>query len=348
MRYSTLYRAHRTPIMTVWSAAVLILLAACERKAPLEPNAEAASSAAMTALTNSWSTRAPMPLPLISHTAAVVPNSSGVQIAYVVGGFSYARNAVQAGTYAYNPNTNSWRTRAPMPIALMNTNGAVTINGKIYVSGGFSESFSHSNALLVYNPATNSWAKRAPMPRRATHGVSAAMGGKLYVLIGNCIDCNQAPGRLVQQLWRYNPATDEWRQLKNSPRKHHAGVGGVINGKWYVAGGNGNRALDVYDPSTNTWSERVSMPSVHDVPGGAVLDQKLYVVGGLDVTTNATETVHAYNPATNTWKTRTPLSDPRAFLAAVKVVRNGNAVILALGGHTDSEAEVPTNEEYDN
>jgi N-acetylneuraminic acid mutarotase len=339
MRYSALYRAHRTPTMSVWSAAVLILLAACEREAPLEPNVQAAPSPAMAALTNSWSTRAPMPLALIQHTAGVVTNSSGVQIAYVFGGFSYERNARQAGTYAYNPNTNSWTTRAPMPVALVSSNGAATINGKLYVSG--------SGSLFVYNPATNTWATRAPMPNHASQGVSAAIGGKLYVLIGNCNDCTgDAVSNIVQQLWRYNPATNEWRRLKGSPRKHVSGVGGVINGKWYVAGGSSDRALDVYDPETNTWAQKASMPSGQRVAGGAVLGGKLYVVGGLAIQ-RATATVHAYNPATNTWATKAPMPTPRGFLAAVKLVRNGNAVLLALGGQNSSELEVPTNEEYD-
>jgi N-acetylneuraminic acid mutarotase len=345
MRYSALYRAHRILTMSVWSAAILVLLAACEQEAPLEPKVQAAPSPAMTALTNSWRTRAPMPLPLVFTTAAVVPNSSGVPIAYVVGGFSYARFAEQASTYAYNPNTNTWATRASMPVALRQTNGAVTINGKLYVSGGFAPT-ELSNALLVYKPATNTWETRAPMPMRSRSGVSAAIGGKLYVLIGSCpVDC---PGNhvseFVQQLWRYNPATNEWRRLKGSPRKHVYGVGGVINGKWYVAGGHLNRALDVYDPATNTWAQKASMPFTHDAGGAAVLGQKLYVVGGNG---SAAGTVHAYDPATNIWTAKAPMLTPRGFLTAVKVVRNGNAVLLAMGGQSASVTELATNEEYD-
>jgi N-acetylneuraminic acid mutarotase len=285
-----------------------------------------------------------MPLALVSHTAGVVPNSSGVQIAYVMGGFSYARSAVQAGTYAYNPNTNSWATRAPMPAARNRTNGAGTISGKLYVSGGYGTAGKPTNSLFVYNPANNTWATRAPMPNITASGVTAVLGGKLYVLYGECWDCAGYESNIAQSLWRYDPATNQWLRLKASPRKHAAGVGGVINGKWYVAGGASDRALDVYDPETNTWAQKAPMPSGQRVAGGAVLGQKLYVVGGNEGLMN---TVYAYNPATNTWATKAPMPTPRGFLAAVKVVRNGNPVLLALGGIGNSLPAFATNEEYD-
>jgi N-acetylneuraminic acid mutarotase len=100
----------------------------------------------------------------------------------------------------------------------------------------------------------------------------------------------------------------------------------------------------VYDPETNTWAQKAPMPGGQRVAGGAVLGQKLYVVGGNEGLQN---TLYAYNPATNTWATKAPMPTPRGHLAAVKVVRNGNPVLLALGGITNSLPALSTNEEYD-
>jgi N-acetylneuraminic acid mutarotase len=67
-------------------------------------------------------------------------------------------------------------------------------------------------------------------------------------------------------------------------------TGGVINGKIYVFGGNGDpdgfnlKSTEVYDPATNQWSyvasnEHAGGYGVEEV-SGAVINDKLYVFGG--------------------------------------------------------------------
>jgi N-acetylneuraminic acid mutarotase len=245
--------------------------------------------------------------------------------------------------YAYNTRTDTWSKSASLPFGRAETNGAVPIGGKLYVSGGIGDGVGILNDLSVYTASTNTWVKKRPMPNRVYQGSSAAMGGKLYVLHGYCDDCATV---VSKQLWRYDPATNLWTRMRAAPRPHVSAASGVINGKWYVAGGgsgNGSRKLDMYDPKTNTWTEKTTMPAGHWGGAGAVLGQKLYVIGGYDPSTlQYLNTVHAYNPATNTWATRASMPTRRSNLVAVKAVRNGNSVLYALGGgHT------AVNEEYD-
>jgi N-acetylneuraminic acid mutarotase len=334
MRYSPLGAAHRVPLL-VSSAAAVALLAACTGEPPTE-----AESPSFAAAANSWTTRAPMPLALREHTASVLTNAAGEQIVYVIGGYNTEKKVVN-GVYAYNPNTNTWTTKRPIQSRRRQTNGAVTIKGRIYVTGGqwgggvFRE-------LVVYNPGTNTWNLESVMPNPVRWGVSANLGNKLYVLYGECTDCGATPG-FVRQLWRYDPAAFQWTRMSDPPRLHAQGVGGVINGKWYVAGGVADQALDVYDPQTNTWVSKASIPSGHKLAAGAVLGKKLYVIGG----SPNQQDVHAYDPVTNTWTTKAPLPTPRKQLVAVKSVRNGNAVIYALGGQNSLLSSLSKNEEYD-
>ncbi|HEX6107557.1 MAG TPA: kelch repeat-containing protein, partial [Gemmatimonadales bacterium] len=63
---------------------------------------------------------------------------------------------------AYNVATNTWTDRRPLPVPLAWSNGAGVINGKIYVSGGFSETGDAlpTRALYVYDPGTNTWTRK--------------------------------------------------------------------------------------------------------------------------------------------------------------------------------------------
>ena len=95
---------------------------------------------------------------------------------------------------------------------------------------------------------------------------------------------------------------------------------GVINGKIYVAGGEGTpsqRELEVYDPVANTWTVKAPMSVPRNHTGGGVINGKFYVVGGrAGPSTNALE---VYNPQTNTWSTLAPMPTVRSGFASAVV-----------------------------
>ncbi len=96
------------------------------------------------------------------------------------------------------------------------------------------------------------------MPKATAEGVTGVINGKLYVLPGIC-DSNfwPQPGyceqERINQLYRYDPATNRWGARKSAPTSTGSGAGGVIGGEFYVVGGlSGSVGLDayVYDPGT--------------------------------------------------------------------------------------------------
>ena len=127
----------------------------------------------------------------------------------------------------------------------------------------------------------------------------------------------------------------------SAPHFHKDGVGGVINNKFYVVGGeddrrNPTRNLDVYDPATNTWKTLAPLPTaLNGVAGldrmaGAVLQGQLFVIG-----TNSSGNIrhYAYNPTSNKWNTKAVPSHYWRGPAA-KVFLDGSSRLLVLDGAT--------------
>ena len=81
----------------------------------------------------------------------------------------------------YDPLTNSWSARAPMPTARSGIAAAV-VNNELWVFGGEEpETLTINPEVEVYNPVTNSWRQLPDMPS-PRHGIWASMiGNKIYM-----------------------------------------------------------------------------------------------------------------------------------------------------------------------
>jgi N-acetylneuraminic acid mutarotase len=326
----------------------LFTLAACDQSpAPTEPGpaGDRALAVASVALpSNSWTTRAALPLPF-GIAAGVDLNSAGQRIVYAFGGHLFDIGFDRI--YAYSHATNTWTQKAARFQGEF-TNGVGKIGGKLYISGGYNDpalglnTENMSAALWAYDPAGDRLIRRANMPRPTAEGVTGVHNGKLYVLPGVCadeigpvFDCD--PGGAAERLlYRYDPVTNTWTTLARSPRSHENGVGGVINGKFYVAGS--GTVLDVYDPNSNTWKALASMPAPQAAMVGGVMNSKLWVVG----TFGSNRNTYAYDPVTNTWRTRARVPAGGGNQAAVALPFDGQSHLFLMGGFTDDEEPLPS------
>jgi len=330
----------RRESLTVALAFSAFALVSCSDTGPTQPEAvswESPVAPSFALASNSWTARAPLPTGRQELTAAVVNNSAGDPILYVLGGSDVVDRPVSR-VEAYNYATNRWTTKAASG-ANLESNGVGVIGGKLYISGGKTEhgdGLEIHGSLVAYDPVRDVFSLKATMPRTSANGVSGVIGGRLYVLSGQCgPDCTHM---LTRRLYRYDPITNAWdASLPWSPNAHVFGAGGVISGKFYVAGGvdasgNASARLDVYNPATNTWKALASMPSAVVSGAGAVINNKLYVMNG------SQKTVYAYDPVTNRWTTRAPMLTARWNLAAASLITSsGNHKILAVGGYTTSD-----------
>jgi N-acetylneuraminic acid mutarotase len=257
------------------------------------------------------------------------------RLVYAIGGSNTA-GSVLTTVQAYNPSTNSWTNRAPLPAARQTGNGAVTINNIMYLAGGHDATNKATRTLFAYNATTNVWSTKAQMPAFGSCGGSAVLGGKLYVFSG-CTRTATGPQTAAGLLHRYDPVTNTWATLRAAPTTvHFQPVVAAIRGKLYVIGGVNASGVatgrvDVYDPATNLWSTRATMPTPRVGAAGAAITDRIVVFGGRTGTTYL-NTVEAYDPVTNSWSSRPSMPTPRAALGVAGV----SGFLYAVGGRNSS------------
>lgn len=299
---------------------------------------------------NSWTTRPRMPTARAGLVAAAAKGK-----VYAIGGHD-ANGMALTKVEAYNPATNTlvaWIPRAPLPAARTLANGAVTINGRIYVPGGANAQNEATRSLYVYDVDGNYWIAKAQMPFASYGGAAAAIDGKLYVVVTSNAEDQYYAG--PTHLLRYDPAANTWIELEPAPNHHFGGVARAINGKLYVAGGmtieyvdpapqpRPWEHLDVYDPHTNVWTTKASMPAARWGAAAGVLNGKLYVAGGLKTDPSPVSKLELYSPTSNGWGARANM--PTARWSAGAAVLNG--VLYVLGGTSSLDGgALRTNEAY--
>jgi N-acetylneuraminic acid mutarotase len=227
--------------------------------------------------TDRWTSKAPMPVGL-HHVGLGV---TGGQL-YVIGGYRYSGLSVWspvATVYAYDPATDTWAERAPMPTA----RGALSVTvheGKLYAIGGYDRK-ANSAAVEVYDPERNTWASRARLPTPRDHLASATVAGKVYA-IGGRLKGDYHQNVAITE--RYDPATDHWTRAADLPTARSGITAAEVAGRVYVFGGEGEdgtfRENEAYDPTRDAWQTMAPMPTARHGLGSAVVDGRIYVMSG--------------------------------------------------------------------
>jgi N-acetylneuraminic acid mutarotase len=106
-------------------------------------------------------------------------------ILYAVGGVGCCNigenSTILSTVEAYNPTTNAWTTKAPMPTP--RALGSVgVVDGILYAVGG---AIPHiANTVAAYNPTRNAWTVRPPIPIARWHHAVGVVNGTMYVVGG--------------------------------------------------------------------------------------------------------------------------------------------------------------------
>jgi len=227
--------------------------------------------------TDRWASKTPVPLGL-HHVGLGV---TGGRL-FVIGGYKQSGFSVWqpvATVYAYDPETDTWAERAPMPTA----RGALAVAvhaGKLYAIGGYDRN-ANSAAVEVYDPARDTWATRAKLPTPRDHLAAATISGNIYAIGGRV---NGDYRRNLSVVERYDPVTDQWTRVADLPTARSGITAAVVDGKIYVFGGEGAagtfRENEAYDPARDTWQAMTPMPTARHGLGSAVALGKIHVIGG--------------------------------------------------------------------
>ena len=237
----------------------------------------------------------------------------------------------------YDPATDRWSVKRPIPAILFGAAAAAPGKGKIYLFGGFVT----RDSTYEYTPKTDTWVRKAPMPT-PRHGLAAvAVDGKVYVLGGST---GSAPSRALEI---YDPATNTWEaRAPPMPTARVFLAAAVVGKKIYAIGGSPDccgesrtAAVEVYDVDGNSWSTAESLPVALQVSAAATAPNgKIYVFGGFIPGSGVQDTTFEYDPATDDWDTKTRLLPPRSGgepgRDQAPAVALGDGIHL-LGGSTD-------------
>ncbi|MCS6897367.1 MAG: hypothetical protein NZM29_05280 [Nitrospira sp.] len=227
--------------------------------------------------TDRWISRAPLPVGL-HHVGIGV---AGGRL-YVIGGYAKSGLSVWnpvATVYVYDPTTDRWAERAPMPTA----RGALSVaefGGKLYAIGGFDRR-ANVTQVEVYDPVHDTWSTRAPLPTPRDHLAVATVDGKIYAIGGRE---NGDYGRNLAIVERYDPVADRWTRVSDLPTARSGIAASVLEGIIYVFGGEGSsgtfRENEAYDPRLNIWRPMAPMPTARHGLGAAAVGERIYVIGG--------------------------------------------------------------------
>jgi hypothetical protein len=181
---------------------------------------------------NTWSYKAPMPTPRMSFAIAVIQDKI-----YCIGGRSVAGD--MSGGYTsvnemYDPVTNNWENKAPMPTA----NGwidAKVIDNKIYVKNYIPST--SSGLYSVYDPASDTWNSSVPSPQVGKllldyipngYETTGVMSSKMIYTFNSDFNSN---------VKAYDPENDSWKNgVASSLERNGFGIA-LANDIFYVVGG---------------------------------------------------------------------------------------------------------------
>ncbi len=227
--------------------------------------------------TDQWTSKAPLPVGLHHVGIGVVDRRL-----YIIGGYTQSAFSVWnpvATVYVYDPATDRWTERAPMPTA----RGALSVTeheGRLYAIGGYDRKGNNAQ-VEVYDPLRNVWTTGASLPTPRDHLATATVAGRIYA-IGGRMDGDYSRNLAVVE--RYDPATDRWRRVADLPTARSGMTAAVVEGRIYVFGGEGAAGTfnenEAYDPARDFWQRLTPMPTARHGLGSAVVQGRIYVISG--------------------------------------------------------------------
>jgi predicted amidohydrolase/N-acetylneuraminic acid mutarotase len=259
-----------------------------------------------------WFSRKEMPAAAVTCASCTLDG-----LLYVMGGHdNRAASHALTNVWAYDPLTDQWTARAPLPTARHFLNqSAAAVDGNIYVVGGTGMGIPGPiiREVAVYNPKTDTWRNGAPMPTGRATLTACAVDGIIYA-IGGAVEGNQQSA-VVEA---YDPKTNQWSKKRSMPQGRWFLTASVVDGQIYVFHGTD---VFVYDPKTDTWTTKASHFSPYSWGlMSAEVDGTIYLFGGFTADwSGGYDFTLAYDPVRDEFTQRRPMLRTRGVAACVAI-----------------------------
>ncbi len=166
-----------------------------------------------------WTVKTPMPTARGALAAGVING----KIHLIGGAHRKLFNLVNTSAHeVYDPETNSWRTLAPIPTPRDHLTVSM-IGKKLHAIGGrVNVDYNKNlNTHEVYDAKTSKWSLHAPLPTARSGITSQALNGLIHVFGGE-----SGEGTFVENE-AYDPSTNKWKTFSSMPSGRH-GLASVV------------------------------------------------------------------------------------------------------------------------
>jgi N-acetylneuraminic acid mutarotase len=247
----------------------------------------------------------------------------------------------------YDPATNSWAQKAPLP----DKSGwpAIAVyKGKIYIFGGDNKGIDARPVArsYVYDPAADSWKDIAPLPAPRSYAAATAVGEFIYVYGARTLRRDKDD----LSTYRYDPEENTYTRMADLPEAARFITQGYYNGNIYVLHGETSKEVMadgvlVYDIVHNAW-KKLNIPRLNKAKwtltqhsSHVTLGTKLYVAGGKPATADArTPLVTYFDMKTKKFGEAPPLPEGRCCGSAGFI----EGTLYAAGGFWETVGDLVT------
>ncbi len=223
-----------------------------------------------------------VPLPGAIHHANLVAFEGAL---YVLGAMVTGFDPVNV-VWRWRPGDAAWEELAPVADGLFRGASAVGVMGDtIWVIGG--SAFGSVATAFSWRPSDQVSTPLPDLPLPLDHLGGEVVDGVFYVLGGRSFGVTAVQAGV----WALRPGDTSWSARAEVPTARGGVATGVLDGKIYVIGGEGNPDVESgifpdverYDPVADTWESLESMPTPRHGTQGAVVGNTLIVPGGATV-----------------------------------------------------------------
>jgi N-acetylneuraminic acid mutarotase len=296
---------------------------------------------------NSWASKAPMHVARSGLGVAVVNGKI-----YAIGGSTRSggggtrsgplpsTGGVVGTNEEYDPATDTWTFKAPMPTPRDNF-GIAVYNNKVYCIGGL------GGVNEVYDTETDTWENKTSMPTLRWALQANVVNGKIYLIGGYVPDDSAFGGSISAVNEAYDPASDTWTTKMPAPIATSDYPSAVVDNKIYITGGLSSapesNLNQIYDPATDTWSQGALMPlGVRYGAAGATIGvnalKRIYSISEFAEWSGT----QVYDPLNDKWTSGEHMPTRREGFAVAVM----DDVLYVIGGYSTSYPDMPYSYPY--